>query len=361
MNTHASASPSTPGTSFGLALALLAATACSSRPEPQGTAAPSVTVFPVLLAGTPSTDVANVVGIFLERGGLPQVELSDAAFAPVAQQDASTRSAAFAAFVQDQSLPTDQALLVDMLGTPGQGIDEIRTTLVDRAGTVVFKDCQKRGDPAFDRSAPKEPMDGCIFAVQRLSTRLALGDPMRKNAPESRLAARMQQKAGVPDQQELDAMKVRLATLRSAGGNATMRVFPAHVGRDWPMATATDLAARVQRDGFVRAIAAADRLSFTASKSMNQQASLWSGARNAQKALKELPPTDHYTLVCDFLAAGENTFGAVHTFVFSPDGSLVLADFQNSHHADFQAVEPHTVADCCELAARRLAGALRGD
>lgn len=361
MNTHASASPSTPGTSFGLALALLAATACSSRPEPQGARSPSVTVFPVLLAGTPSTEVANVVGIFLERGGLPEVELSDAAFAPTARHDASTRAATFAAFVRDRALTTDQALLVDMLGTPGKGIDEIRTTLVDRAGTVVFEDSQKRGDAAFDRSAPKEPMDGCIFAVQRLSTRLALEDPMRKNAPESKLAARMQQKAGVPDRQELDAMKVRLVTLRTAGANATMRVFPARVGRDWPVATATDLAARVQRDGLVRATAAADRLSFTAAESMNQQAALWSGARAAQKALKELPPTSDYTLVCDFLAAGDNAFGAVHTFVFSPDGSLVLADFQNSHHADFLALAPKTVADCCELAARRLAAVLRGD
>lgn len=341
-----------------LGLALLAV-ACTSRPEQEHASARSITVFPVMLSGTPSTDVANVVGIFLERGGLPRVELSDTAYAPTAAQDAATRTAGFGAFVRQQSLSTDHALLVDMLGTPGKSIDEISTTLVDRSGAVVFLDRQKRGDAAFDQSKLNEPMDGCVFVIQRLRSQLSLDDPFRSGAPESRLATRMQQRAGVPDQRELDAMHARLAALRAAGPRASLRVYPARVGSDWPAATATDLVARVQQSGLITATTATTKLTFAPKPGTNQQQVLWSGARAAQAALRKLPPSTDYALVCDFLPSGTGTFGAVHTMVFAADGELVLVDFQNSHHEDFQAVHPESVADCCELAARSLIAALR--
>jgi hypothetical protein len=50
---------------------------------------------------------------------------------------------------------------------------------------------------------------------------------------------------------------------------------------------------------------------------------------------------------------------AVHTYLLSPAGELVVADFQNSHHEDFKRVAPDSATRCCELAALRLASYLR--
>jgi hypothetical protein len=40
-------------------------------------------------------------------------------------------------------------------------------------------------------------------------------------------------------------------------------------------------------------------------------------------------------------------------------GEWVVADFQNSHHEDFQSIAPAGVTDCDKLVAKRLAGYLK--
>lgn len=328
---------------------------------PPAAAGRSITVFPVSLAGRASPEAANVVGILLERGGAETVELEEAEFAPEQGSDPTQQAAAFASWVAARGLATDLALLIAIDGSPQSGISAIRTMLVDSKGATLLDTSHQRGTPQFDAAAPKEPMDCCVFAVNVLRDTLGLQDPMRGNANASKLQSRMQQRAGVPDDKEAEAMMQRLSTLRANGKTARIRVFPARVGDEWSEEAAALLAARIEASGLCAAIAEQETLSFTTQRSPNQQAVLWSGARSMQQSLRARGDSADYALVCDFLPRAKDEFGAVHTCLFAPDGSFVFIDYQNSHHDDFTTVDPRTTQDCAELSAKRVLGALRGD
>jgi hypothetical protein len=332
-----------------------------------GTAAPqpgalpanaSVTVFPVLLGGTPSAEVANVVGILLERGGLQQVELAAAAFTPEHGLDCAAQAAAFGRFVQQREMNTDFALFAAILGTPGKGVEGVRSAIVDRQGRVVWSDEQRQGSPAFDRAKPGEPMACVMLLGEQLQQPLQLGDPMRAGAPASKLEQRMSQQAGVPPKAEFEAMAQRLTALRRAG-KPTIRVYPPRVGTDWSSAGAAAIAAALEQAGVAVATAVSEPFRFTAQPSMNEQQMLWSAARSIQQAVRAAPPQTDYLLFADFLMQADNKAGAVHTFLLAPTGEFVVVDYQNSHHEDFQRVAPTSPADCSRLAAIRLAACLK--
>jgi len=338
------------------ALAALALAACHSAavtPQP-----PSVTVYPVSLAGRTNADVANVVGILLERGGAQRVELEPAAFVPDGSQELAAEAAAFATFVSARTPGTEYALFADIRGTQQTGIEELRAVLVDSQSRVAWSERLGAGEPAWDAHRPREPMECCTLLAQRLRPVLHLGDPMRSDAPESRLAARMQQRAGVPPHAELDAMDARLDALRELGDKARIRVYPPRVGSDWSAAAATDLAARLAQRGLPRATAASEPLRFATDASANEQQVLWSAARAIQQAVRSSGPQTDYLLFCDFLL-DHGAVGAVHTFLLSPAGELVVVDLQNAHHADFARIAPASAADGAELAAARIAARLR--
>jgi hypothetical protein len=339
--------------------ALLLAAACgAAAQEPQQPKA-SVTVFPVLVAGKASTDVANVVGIMLERGGLQQVELEEAAFLPAAQPELAAWAGAFGTFVQQRRLSTDLALFAEIRGTHKAGFEELLAVLVDRQGKVVWSERQAAGEPAWDRQKPHEPMDCCVLLAQRLRTPLQLADPLRADAPVGKLAARMQKAAGTPPQAELDAMAARLAALKQQGNKARILVLPPRTGDAWSADGASELAARLQRTGLVQARASAEPIRFQAEAGTNEQRTLWSAARSIQQAVRQRAAQPDYLLFTDFLIEGDGPVVAVHSFVLSPAGEWVVVDYQNSHHADFTRIAPTSAAGCIELAAARVAGCLR--
>ena len=239
-------------------------------PAPRPKAA-SITVFPVVLAGSANVDVANVVGSLLERGGMPAVEVAEATFMPDPAQDFAAQAAAFGAFVREPVLPTERALFVEILGSRAIGITELRSVLVDAAGKVLWSERQNAGDGAFDEKPPKEPLDSCVFVVQRLREPLGLADPLRSGAKEGKLGERMKQKAGVPPAAELEAMTQRLAALRKLGAGASIRVLPPRRGDAWSATDASDLATRLQSAGFSGAKASTDPVRFATDRSSNEQ------------------------------------------------------------------------------------------
>ncbi len=330
-----------------------------ARPQQSVPANASVTVFPVVLGEKPEANVTNVVGVLLERGGLKQVEVATAAYAPERTQPFAQQAAAFGTFAAAQGVQTDYALFATYLASATEGFTGVRGVLVDKKGTVVWSDEQRKGDKAFDKAKPDCPMTCSVFLVQQLRPTLHLADPMRQDAPEGKLAARMKTQSGIPAQKELDAMQTRLATLRQADGKAAWKVYPARIGAEWSAASATELADLLTRQGLAQATAVTEPIRFTTSKTSNEQQTLWSGARSLQQAVRAMGAGKEYLLFADFLMASDKKAGAVHCYVLTPDGELVIVDFQNSHHEDFQRIAPGSASACCQLVATRLAGHLR--
>jgi hypothetical protein len=63
--------------------------------------------------------------------------------------------------------------------------------------------------------------------------------------------------------------------------------------------------------------------------------------------------------MADYLRMSPEAFGAVHTVVCDTQGRIVLADLQNSHSKDFQAIAPRTPEECDRLVVARLRGLQR--
>jgi len=312
----------------------------------------SVTVYPVGMLGRPNEQVAKVVAMMLERGGLESIELGSPAF--------DGNSAGFSEFAATQTIKTDYALYAEYVGSPKRGVDEVRGVLVDAKGQVVWSECQKRGVRAFDKAKPKDPMSCTVLLVNRLRGPLHLDDPFRKDAPPSKFEQEMKRDSGVPDQAELDAMKGRAAKLRSAGKAATLVVYPARVGDEYSSDTAQGLADWLNGQSLATAHQADHRLPFSFTPDMNEQKVLWTAARSIQAALRKQPVDADYVLVAHYVVAPNNPtpFG-VHTFVFDRNGEFVIVDFQNSHHRDFKRTKPTTAANRTKLTTVRLASYLK--
>jgi hypothetical protein len=311
----------------------------------------------VLLAGQQNRDVAMVLGIFLERGGLSQVELADAAFAPPVGADFDTITKAFEAHVASSKLATGYALLASFDGVPGRGVDSVAGSLVKADGTLAWSERLASGNSDFDRARPSEPMECLQLLAERLRAPLNLHAPSDDARP-TKLEQRMAAAAGIPEQAELDAIDQRLATLRRQGKPA-LRIAPPRIGKQWPAEAASKLAVALREQGFREVTVADAPLQFTAKPSSNEQTMLWSAARSLQQLIRAAPPQKDYWLCADFLQAEPQHFGAVHTFLLSPTGDWVVVDYQNSHHEDFQQVAPKSPDDCAVLAAKRLAAAFR--
>ncbi len=342
---------------LGCCSLLFLTTACQSRdePDPQQPGPASVTVYPIVLAGRPSADVARVVALMLERGGATQIEFGAAAFVPKAGADFDQQSRTFATFATKQPLDTDYALYGAYLGSPTRGVDEVRGVLVDAHGRVVWSDRQRPGNRDFDRLKPSNPMSCTRLLVERLRKPLHLADPFRKNAPRGKQAEQFRRESGIPDDTERAAMAARQKSLRAAAPKANVVVYPMRVGNDYSHARAEDLAKRINKNGLLAARVAKEELRFDFEPSMNEQKVLWSGARSIQSRLRAVSLDADYALIahCVTTGAAKEPF-AMHLYVLDRRGDLVVVDFQNSHHSDFRRLVPGTSDSQTKLAVARL-------
>lgn len=327
-----------------------------ARFKAAGKAAP-MTVYPARLAGRSSEQVGEVVGMMLERAGMTKLDLSTNAFTPPEGADLAASARAFGDFVRAAPPATDYALFTDIIGSPREGLSELRTIVADKDGAVVFQDRQAKGDADFDRLNPREPMECCILAVERLRPVLGLNDPSRSEASGD-LAKRWQQKSGIPDKAELAAIQTRAEAFKKAAPGATLVIYPVHAGEDFSPESAATLAAEFTRARLTNASAPAQGPNLPLKGDMNEQKVLWASARAFSDYVKKNPLEANYAMYADYLM-GKDSVGAVHFFVCDRAGELVIVDFQNSHHADFKAIKPRTREDCDRLVAKRLAGYLR--
>lgn len=340
-----------------LTLSALVACSCRGTGEAASQTNPTpLVVYQVLLAGQPSPEASDALGVLLERAGAPNVDVADIAFLPDRHTEPTAQAAAFGTFAKQEG--SGHALFADLLGTPGRGVDEVRGVLADRAGNVVWQTRLRAGEPAFDRAKPAEPMACLLLLVRELQPVLGLEDPERRNAPTGPLAAKLQARSGVPDAAEQAAMAARLATAKQLGLDLPLVVVPPRLGTVHRSELAEQVAAELRAAGYNRVRVAKEPLPFRAQPSPNEQRVLWSAAHSLRSLQARAGGTEHVVAV-DLVMRGEGRLGAVHTFLLEPAGGLVWVDFQNDHHRDFQALAEPSPAAGAQLAARRLLHELR--
>ncbi len=316
----------------------------------------SLTVLPVGLGSKPSPQVGEVVGMLLERAGMKNLEIGATEFRAPEKADLVQTATALSEFVRANPLATDYALYADFLGSPGKGFTEVRGVIVNKQGEVAWQDRQTAEDAAFKRLKPGEPMTCCVLFVERLRPVLNLGDPNRKDAPQGKLAQKWEQKTGVPDEAEQKAMNERQQAFKKAASKATLVVYPVRAGGKSNPESAVHLAKLFNDAGLTKAVAASEGPQFDIKANMNEQKVLWDMARAFHTHMQAHPPEADYALFADYLMMGKDAVGEVHFAVCDRKGQLVIVDYQNDHHDDFNTIKPKSAEDGNRLVLKRLEG-----
>ena len=322
---------------------------------------PSVTVLPVVI--TPGENVpptirkaiAEVIGMLLERAGLEEVVLADAEFTPPETDDTDQIAAAFGRFVRGQKIATDHALLAELVGTPKTGARQIRTVLVDREGAVVLADLD---DPTTFRKTsglvPKDPVTCSVFVARKVQKLWNLDDPLRKGATGGKLSKRWREKSGLPGEEEMAALKKRLAAMKKKLAGSRVAVYPVRTAAGSDAECARRLAQSITEAGLCTATAVEVDPGLEVKGHYNEQKVLWTAARGFRQFVREHRPTADYALYAEYGGLGAGKVGGVHVILCDSSGDWVLVDYQNSHHPDFQSVNPKSADDCNRLVVRRL-------
>jgi hypothetical protein len=315
----------------------------------------SLTIYPISLGGRTMKEAAAALGMFLDRSTMQSLAVASTEFQAPEGANLDALATAFSEYVADQELGTEYAIYAEYLGHPRTGVEEVRAVVVDTGGHVVWTDSQKPGDDDFDRIEPEDPMGCTMLLAERFRTTMGLPDPMRADAEEGPFARAQARETGLPDEEEREAMDARLEELASRHGASSLVIYPVRVGGQPSREDAESLAVRLEELGFASVLVAETSPELEVERSPNEQRILWSFARSARESVQADPPEADYALFADYLTSPDGKHvGAVHLAVLDRSGELVLVDFQNSHHEDFQTVSPASREDCGELAALRL-------
>ncbi len=342
-------------------------TALAAQPnEPAADAAAekSVTVFPIQI--TPSEGpgaefqerLGVVVGVFLEKAGVEQVEASGRTFTPPAAENLEGIAKAFAAHAAAGPLDTGHALYGEILHTDRK-VRAIRTILVDKQGGVVLaaEDTPETFARVSD-TPPKDPMSCCVFVARKVQKHWGLADPLRPDAPQGKLVERLKREAGAPSDEELAAARRRQEAMRAELAKVKLTVYPVRIGTAVDKECAAEIARMINEQGLCTCQAAEDGPALNVQGHFDQQKVLWDTARAFRNYLRNNPPATEYAMYADFgMSAGppgQAEVQGVHWILCNRAGDWVVVDYQNSHHADFQRIGPKSREDCTRLVVRRL-------
>jgi hypothetical protein len=146
--------------------------------------------------------------------------------------------------------------------------------------------------------------------------------------------------------------------LKEKIGTSKVTVYPVHLWQGSAESSALELAQLLRQQDVCQAEATQIDPQLQIEGDPNEQKVLWDTARAFRDFLRENTPQTDYALLADY-AIGKSEDGRakvahVHLIVCGRQGDWVLVDYQNSHHADFQEIDPRSRDDCNRLAARRL-------
>jgi len=321
----------------------------------------SLTILPVRLAGKPWDRVTEVVGVLLEQQGLRNIELGKTPFTP-ADTNWESLAAAVGAFVKTNPITTGYALYAEYNGNRQTGLNELRAVVVDQTGAVVWTDRQTPQDEAFRNMGEREPMTMSVLLVERLGPQLGLNEATAKAAKPGKLAAILDQRSGLPPENERAALPERQQAMKQALPGATLLVYPARIGgKTVSVPSATNVVQLLNQAGLCKAVRADQIILLKASQAdPNELKSLWDLAREFRDFVRAHPPATDYALYADYVFNPQNPEqGFVHFVVCDRKGEWVIVDLQNSHQPDYQSVGIISRERCDQLLVKRLEGYLK--
>ncbi|MGO8836581.1 MAG: hypothetical protein ACLQAH_10420 [Limisphaerales bacterium] len=316
----------------------------------------SLTILPVRLGGKPWDRVTEVVGVLLERQGLRNIELGKISFTP-AETNMESLAVAVGAFVKANPITTSYVLYAEYNGNHQTGLNELRAVVVDQTGAVVWTDRQTPQDEAFKKMGERDPMTMSVLLVERLGPQLGLSEATAKAAKPGRLAALLDQRSGLPPENERAALPERLQAMKRALPGATLLVYPARVGGNQAsVPSATNVVWLINQSGLCKAAQAEQTVVLKASQAdPNELKALWGLAREFRDYVRANPPAADYALYADYVFNPQNSEqGFVHFVVCDRKGEWVIVDMQNSHHPDYQGIGIISRERCDQLLAKRL-------
>jgi tetratricopeptide (TPR) repeat protein len=320
----------------------------------------SLTILPIMLAGRPFERVSEVVGLLLEKQGLKNIELGKTAFNPGSKIEMERMSSSLSDFVKKNLIVTEYALYAEYNGNLQTGLDEIRAIVVDNTGAIVWTDRQGPQDEAFKRVNDRDPMGFSLLLVQRLSPQLGLNEETSKAAQPGKMARLMDERSGLPPENERVALPQRQKELKESRKNITLMVFPARIGNTANSASATELAKMIADAGLCKAVPAKQSLLLKAPPAMNEMKALWDLAREFRDYARRNPLDVDYALYADYVFNPQQwEQGLVHFVVCDRKGEWVIVDMQNSQHPDYQGIKPTSSEGCNKLLVKRLEGYLK--
>jgi hypothetical protein len=321
----------------------------------------SLTILPVRLAGKPWDRLTEVVGLLLEKQGLRNIELGKTPFTP-AETNLESLAAAVGAFVQTNPVTTSYALYAEYNGSRQTGLNELRAVVVDQTGALVWTERQTPQDEAFQKLESREPMTLSVLLVERLSPQLGLNEQTAKAAQPGKLAALMDQRSGLPPENERAPLPERQKAMKQALPGATLLVYPPRIGgNNNSVPSATNVVGLLNQAGLCKAIQAEQTVLLKASLAdPNELKGLWGLAAEFREYVRANPPAADFALYADYAFNPQNPDqGFVHFVVCDRKGQWVIVDMQNSHHPDYQSIGVVSRDRCDQLLVKRLEGYLQ--
>lgn len=332
-----------------------------SASEPDVNAPPfSITIYPISMAGTPQTDVAEVMGLFLEKMGVMDIHIAEQEFHPPQQSEMEDVVASLAEFALENPSETDFVLYGEFVGTPQTGVAEVRTVVLDKSGQLFWSDSQKPDDAEFKRVKPRNPMTCCVLMANRLRSRFDLPDYEGNDAPKGKMHQLWEAKSARPGAEELAAVKQRAATLKERAHDSSVTVFAIRIGKQVDEESARYLTESLNQEGLCKAVVADTAPQFHIGGNRNELRVLWDLARAFRDHIRENRPDSDYALYADYmLKPGGDKAHAVHFVVCDREGDWVIVDFQNEYQKHYKSVQPKTREDCGRVVVEAFEGYLR--
>src|SRR5208283_4882536 len=219
------------------------------------------------------------------------------------------------------------------------GLNELRAVVVDHTGAVVWADRQTPQDEAFKKMGERDPMTMSVLLVEQLGPQLGLNEATARAAKPGKMAAIMDQRSGLPPENERAALPERQQAMKLALPGATLLVYPARIGGNKvSVPSATNIVRLLNEAGLCKAVQTEQAVVLKASQAdPNELKTLWNLAREFRDFVRTNPPAADYALYADYVFNPQNVEqGFVHFVVCDRKGEWMIVDMQNSHHPDYQ-------------------------